>query len=154
MFTEIFKKLKNSSILLSDLLRKRLEVAITKKLGVINLPYHFWSSDKKINPLTEHLLWAAVLLEDQEKINLIEGIILVETTETMQAKGNKTPSKKELYLIVENIVCSYANHLVEYSQDHEVKKTISDKIQKSLPRERYLKYYDIDENSVFRMKVI
>ena len=42
--------------------KKWLEIALVKKMGVISLPYQFWHGDRKINPSSKHLLWAAILV--------------------------------------------------------------------------------------------
>jgi hypothetical protein len=57
---------------------KWLGAALTKKLGVINLPPQYWQTDTKINPHTKDLLWAAVLTEDSERFAVAEGILQVE----------------------------------------------------------------------------
>ena len=66
MFEQMVSDLKNEKLPESTLLRKRFEAALVKKLGVIKTPYSFWPVDKKINPSTKELLWAAVLLHDKE----------------------------------------------------------------------------------------
>lgn len=66
--------------------KKWLEIALVKKMGVISLPYHFWHGDEKINPASKHLLWAAILTEDHEKFKIVEGIIHTE----YHAAGNNS----------------------------------------------------------------
>jgi len=70
-----------------NLLRKRFDLALVKKLGVIKTPCSFWTSDKKINPATKELLWTAILLEDRENFILVEGIIATEIEEKRKASG-------------------------------------------------------------------
>jgi hypothetical protein len=47
MFDEMVSLLKQGKMVQLDLLRKRFDRALVKKLGVIKTPYSFWSSDKK-----------------------------------------------------------------------------------------------------------
>lgn len=88
MFDEMVSLLKQGKMVQLDLLRKRFDRALVKKLGVINTPYSFWSSDKKINPAAKELLWAAVLLEDRDNFMLVEGIIVTEFAEKQKASGH------------------------------------------------------------------
>ncbi|MBE9520373.1 MAG: hypothetical protein IME97_04520 [Proteobacteria bacterium] len=87
MFDEMVSLLKQGEMVQLDLLRKRFDGALVKKLGVIKTPYSFWSSDKKINPAAKELLWATILLEDRDNFMLVEGIIVTELDEKLRAKG-------------------------------------------------------------------
>ena len=78
MFAEMIGQLKKGELPAQGSIRARLDAAITKKLGILKTPYLCWSSDPKINPVTKHLFWAAVLLGDREKISLVEGIAMAE----------------------------------------------------------------------------
>ena len=49
-------------------LRQWLRLALVKKMGVLNQPYHCWSSDRKINPPGGDLLLAALLLDDRKAV--------------------------------------------------------------------------------------
>jgi hypothetical protein len=90
MFTEMVSLLKRGEIIDLKLLRNRFDLALVKKIGVINTPYSFWSSDPKINPLTKELLWASILLEDKENFNLLLGVIATEANEKRMASGLET----------------------------------------------------------------
>ena len=87
MFDEMVSLLKQGKMVQSGLLRKRFDRALIKKLGVIKTPYSFWSSDKKINPSSKELLWAAILLNDTENYNIVEAVISSELAEKLRAKG-------------------------------------------------------------------
>lgn len=78
MFSEMVAQLNKGQLPVEKELRARLEAAVVKKMGVLKTPYLCWSSDTKINPLTKHMLWAAILLGDREKVGLITGIIAAE----------------------------------------------------------------------------
>ena len=62
-------------------LKKRFDLAMTKKLAVIKLPPSFWMQDPKINPRADHLLWAALLLDDPERAALAFSAMAVEYDE-------------------------------------------------------------------------
>ena len=62
-------------------LRGRCQAAMTKKLALVSLPPTFWESDPKRNPDTCHLLWAVLLLQDPELLEIIKGIIPMEQAE-------------------------------------------------------------------------
>ena len=87
MFDEMVSLLKKGEMVQSSLLRKRFDRALIKKLGVIKTPYSFWSSDKKINPSSKELLWAAILLNDTENYKIVEAVISSELAEKLSAKG-------------------------------------------------------------------
>ena len=87
MFDEMVSLLKQGEMVQSGLLRKRFDRALIKKLGVIKTPYSFWSSDKKINPSSKELLWAAILLNDTENYKIVEAVISSELAEKLSAKG-------------------------------------------------------------------
>ena len=88
MFEEMVSLLKQGKFPQPDLLRKRFDRALVKKIGVVNTPYSFWTSDPKINPRTKELLWAAILLEDGENFRLLIGIAATEAKEKKRASGH------------------------------------------------------------------
>lgn len=89
MFGPIISDLKNGILPDNNLLRKRFEAALIKKFGVIRTPYSFWPADTKINPHAKQLLWAAILLQDKEKFEIVRAIISSELEEKLRAKGQQ-----------------------------------------------------------------
>lgn len=87
MFSEMVSEIARGIMPDTGLLRKRLDLALTKKLGVIKTPYPLWTSDKKINPAAKELLWAAIILEDRDCYLLVNSIIAAETAEKRKASG-------------------------------------------------------------------
>ena len=87
MFGPIISDLKNGILPDNNLLRQRFEAALIKKMGVIRTPYSFWPADTKINPHAKQLLWAAILLQDKEKFEIVRAIISSELEEKQRAKG-------------------------------------------------------------------
>ncbi len=81
MFTEIFSQLEQGKLPDLSLLRRRFDLAMTKKLGVVKLPPAFWMQDSKINPRSDHLLQAALLLGDRERCDLALSVLAVEIAE-------------------------------------------------------------------------
>jgi hypothetical protein len=86
MFTEIFDDLANGKLPDSDLLARRFDVAMTKKLGVVKLPPSFWMQDPKINPRTDQLLWTALLLNDASRLGLAFSALAVEHEEQQKKR--------------------------------------------------------------------
>lgn len=68
-------------------MRQWLRLALVKKMGVLNQPYHCWSTDSKINPASRDLLLVAILLDDRESLAAIEGILAAEAEIRGQAAG-------------------------------------------------------------------
>ena len=61
-----------------DELKARFKAAVIKKHGVLQQPFLCRSSDKKINPSTREMLWAAIILEDWQGVEDVKAIILTE----------------------------------------------------------------------------
>ncbi|HHD57348.1 MAG TPA: hypothetical protein ENK89_06715, partial [Desulfobulbaceae bacterium] len=81
MFSHFFHRTSLAEQIDLDQLRKRFDPAITKKLAVIKLPPSFWMQDPKINPRADHLLWAALLLDDEDRAALAFSAMAVEHEE-------------------------------------------------------------------------
>jgi hypothetical protein len=81
MFTEIFSALEQGILPDIELLARRFDVAMTKKLGVVKLPPSFWMQDPKINPRADHLLKIALLLGDADRCGLAVSVLAVEVAE-------------------------------------------------------------------------
>jgi len=81
MFTQIFAALEQGEVADPELLQRRFDLAMTKKLGVVKLPPAFWMRDPKINPRADHLLQAALLLGDRERCDLAVSVLAVENAE-------------------------------------------------------------------------
>jgi hypothetical protein len=62
-------------------LRQMLDAALTKKMGVLHMPYHCQPLDPKINPPVDQLMAVSAFLEDEEKVVLCLDILLTETTQ-------------------------------------------------------------------------
>ena len=128
MFEQMVSDLKNEKLPESTLLRKRFEAALVKKLGVIRTPYSFWPADRKINPSTKELLWAAVLLHDKENYRMIETVILSELEEKMRAKGLQS-STHDLTDKVEQTMQDYIAELLGLAPSEVFKKKLQQKVQ-------------------------
>lgn len=81
MFAEMVSGLNEGKIPDVSLLRGRCHAAVTKKLAFVRLPPTYWENDPKRNPDTHHLLWAVVLLQDSDMLEILKGIILMEQAE-------------------------------------------------------------------------
>ena len=128
MFEQMVSDLKNEKLPESTLLRNRFEAALVKKLGVIRTPYSFWPADRKINPSTKELLWAAVLLHDKENYRMIEAVILSELEEKMRAKGLQN-STHDLTDKVEQAMQDYIAELLGLVPSEVFKKKLQQKVQ-------------------------
>ena len=131
MITDI----KNGILPESNLLRKRFEAALVKKIGVIKTPYSFWPADRKINPPAKELLWAAILLDDKENFKIIEAVISSELEEKQKAKGRhesfSTLSDKARQLTQE-----YIHEFIELASTDTVKEKLMYKSKQFLPADK------------------
>ena len=109
-----------------SLLRKRFDLALVKKLGVIKTPCSFWTSDKKINPATKELLWAAILLEDRENFMLVEGIIATEIEEKRKASGLSKPPVSGPVMTE-----SFINELIHLGPSDQFRQLLQQKVDRT-----------------------
>jgi hypothetical protein len=127
MFSEMVANLNRRVMPEPVSLARRFDIAITKKLGVVKLPPQFWMRDPKINPRSDHLFWAALLILDSERIELALSVIAVEIAETSCSTGSE-----------------YQNLTVEKGRDllaqllhqipaPDIREEFEDKLQKVLP---------------------
>jgi hypothetical protein len=123
MFGQMVFDLKNGTLPENNLLRKRFEAALVKKMGVIRTPYSFWPADTKINPPAKQLLWAAILLQDKENFKVIEAIISSELEEKHRTKG-QPDSIKALTAKVQQLLQAYIHEFIELAPDETFKKDL------------------------------
>lgn len=87
MFSEMIAGLNRSILPEPVSLAKRFDFALTKKHGVVKLPPAFWMQDTKINPRSDHLLWAALLLLDRTRIEMALSVLAMEVAEISHTTG-------------------------------------------------------------------
>jgi len=124
-------QLKNGEMVSKDLLRKRFDRAMVKKLGVLKTPYSFWPSDKKINPSAKELLWAAILLADKGDFRLTEGIIAEEVTEKQKASGQYI-IHSDIALSSKQITSACVDEFLALAPSEDFRKILENKINKLL----------------------
>lgn len=86
MFSQMIADLQHGLLPAAEALRARLQVAMVKKLAMLRLPRQFHHNDPKINPDTEHMLWAAILLEDADAIQTVQMILSTEAQTRHEAQ--------------------------------------------------------------------
>ena len=123
MFIQMVSDLQSGKLPDNIFLRKRFEAALIKKMGVIRTPYSFWPGDTKINPLSKHLLWAAILLQDNPNSKVIEAIITTELEEKQRAKG-QPESMQTLTAKVNQLIQHYHNEFIQLAPNETFKNTL------------------------------
>ena len=123
MFEQMVSDLKNGTLPENKLLRRRFDAALVKKMGVIKTPYSFWPADPKINPPAKQLLWAAILLHDEENFRVVEAIISSEVEEKLRAKGQKD-SLPVLAAKIQQILQSYIHEFVELGPSESFRENL------------------------------
>ena len=132
MFEKMVSGLKNGTLPENKLLRRRFDAALVKKMGVIKTPYSFWPADPKINPPAKQLLWAAILLHDEENFRVVEAIISSEVEEKLRAKGQKD-SLPVLAAKIQQILQSYIHEFVELGQSESFRENLKRTAAELLP---------------------
>ena len=127
MFNQMVADLKNGIIHEVYPLRNRFETALVKKIGVIRTPYSFWPADRKINPSSKELLWAAVLLHDKENYRMIEAIVSSELEEKLRAKGLPN-STNDLALKIEQTMQDYIGEFIELAPSETFRNILQQKV--------------------------
>lgn len=115
--------LKSGKMPATNLLRKRFDAALIKKMGVIRTPYSFWPADTKINPPAQQLMWAAILLQDSENFRVIEAIVSAELEERLKAKGQQA-SIPELASLVKQRIQEYILDFIKLAPDEACRATL------------------------------
>lgn len=110
-----------------EVLRKRFDFAMVKKLGVIKLPPPFWMQDPKINPRADHLFWAALLLKDPGRIGMAMSIV----TEELQEKNYRKSLQKDDCITSE--IRKMIEELLQQFSDPEVRKKFIQELRKVAP---------------------
>ena len=108
-------------------LQKRFDFALTKKLGIVKLPPAFWMQDPKINPRSDHLFWAALLLKDRNRIDMVLSVIAVELAEAISLKGDKCRQR------VENKAYELVEELLEQFSDVDVRQQFKQELHELVP---------------------
>ena len=127
MFNQMVSDLKKGIIPENYPLRNRFETALVKKIGVIRTPYSFWPADRKINPSSKELLWAAVLLHDKENYRMIEAIISSELEEKLRAKGLHN-SITDIAHMVEQTMQDYIGEFIELAPSETFRNILQQKV--------------------------
>lgn len=78
MFRDVMEQLARGEMPDKKGLAGKLGAALTKKIGVLQIPFLCRPADPKINPPARHLLVVAALLADGEKIRLALDILQTE----------------------------------------------------------------------------
>lgn len=128
MFDEMVSLLKKGEMVQLDLLRKRFDLALIKKIGVVKTPYTFWSADKKINPASKELLWAVILLEDRENFMLVEGIITTEIDERQKVSGHSSND-----ISVQQVIDVFIQEFFQLSPSVKFRNFLEQKVKHTLP---------------------
>ena len=127
MFSEMLSTIRKNQIPNGDLLQKRFDFAMTKKLGVLNLPPAFWTQDPKINPPAKELFWAALLLRDKDRIDLALAALATELYNNRSASGETGfESKRYAQQLVEDLLLLFTDSKIRDKFKGELSMIIPD----------------------------
>ena len=132
MFEHMVSDLKSGLLPEQNILRRRFDAALVKKMAVLRTPYSFWPADPKINPPTKQLLWAAILLQDKENFSMIEAVITTEVEEKPRAKG-QTENIHSLTDKIRQIRQNYIHEFIELGPNETFRENLRQKVAELLP---------------------
>jgi hypothetical protein len=132
MIADILSQLQEARMPTATAVEKWLAMALIKKMGVLNLPYHCWHTDPKINPSTKHLLWAAILTEDKERFAIVEGIIHTEL-QTARVGAVQTTRQDQQAAAVRETVSRYVEELLSLPSEPAFRRELAIKVKHFLP---------------------
>lgn len=112
-------------------LAKRFDFALTKKTGVLRLPPAFWMNDPKINPRTDHLFWAALLLLDRSRIDM--ALSVLETELAGCVKGNYQEADRQLEQKVRHLIKRLLQHFTNSEQRRVFELELKEVIPEWMP---------------------
>lgn len=138
MFEQMVADLKKGNLPEDYSLRKRLAAALVKKMGVIRTPYSLWPADAKINPPAKQLLWAAILLQDQENFHVVEAIISSELEEKLRAKGQST-TMEAIHGKAGQILQEYLDEFIQLAPDKRFAEKLKQKINNLIANQQETK---------------
>lgn len=111
-------------------LRLRLQAAMVKKLAMMRLQHEFQHNDSKINPIAEHMLWAATLLEDDEALETLVTILITEAHDRFEAQRGAMNAPQTPPELAEVLGASL-DRLLAISRDTKLNQTLKLKIKKT-----------------------
>lgn len=122
MFAEMIAVIQNKGVPEPHILQKRYDFAMTKKMGIVKLPPAFWMQDPKINPRSDHLFWAALLLKDRNRIDMALSVIAVELAETISMKGGDVRQSVDsrASALVEELLAQIADASMRHQLEQEL----------------------------------
>ena len=127
MFSEMIAAIQNNGAPEPVSLQKRYDFAMTKKLGIVKLPPAFWMQDPKINPRSDHLFWAALLLKDRNRIDMALSVIAVELAEAISPKGDECQQR------VDKKACELVEELLDQFPDVDVRQQFEQELHELVP---------------------
>ena len=104
MFTDMVEGLQQGVFPEIGPLKGRCRAALSKKLAIVSQPPTYWIDDPKRNPVTEHLLWAILLTEDPDLLDVIIGIVIME-----QEELERVPAERYLEQSLQNLLALAPN---------------------------------------------
>ncbi|MFH1214951.1 MAG: hypothetical protein V1706_00450 [Pseudomonadota bacterium] len=110
-------------------LQHRLRAALIKKAAIVSQPYQLWPGDPKINPLSEHLLWAAVIIRDRENFTMAVDLMVLEKMESSH-RGDFPDTG-----MVDRLIDEQLERLLQFVNSRDLKEKITANIKSLRERE-------------------
>lgn len=118
MFRDIIDRLAKGEQPEKKVLARKLDAALTKKIGVLQISYLSQPADPKINPPSRQLLLVAAFLGDREKIQLALDILRTEQAQRHGSiKGDTSLSAlTEAVAATSRLLAAFPDELIRWRQ--------------------------------------
>ncbi len=130
MFSTMIEDLKQGIEPAPGPLRLRLQAALVKKLAMMRLHREFHHNDSKINPNSEHMLWAAILLENNEAMETLVTILITEAHDRHEAQRGAMDARSTPPDLAEVLDASLGD-LLAMGTDTKLNQLLKQKIKKA-----------------------
>ncbi len=101
-----------------------------KKLAMMRLQREFQHNDHKINPNTEHMLWAAILLENDGAMETLATILITEAHDRFDAQRGAMATRRTPPDLAE-LLHESLDTLLSISRDTKINQLLKQKAQKA-----------------------
>ena len=131
MFSRMIACLQKGEFPPAGELGSRLQAVVVKKMGVLRQPFLCRTQDKKINPSSKEMLWAAFVLKDRESVATVGSIITAEEYDRLKSRKGQAETS-DLSWLVEEKIGQYVEEFYTLAPDDGFKVKLAALVRESM----------------------